>query len=162
LLLRRRELVERNKELIRKGLLIDYGRRDGMVVLVATKYLTYDGLFMGYEPNSLKSKKIYTHDFRGNEPEGQYWAWIEESFEHSATEFRAAGNDRAAAIADQLVATADNVPAELMSEYQEFWTLLGIVGNAVFFDPRLVKGVGVHLAFVGSQRGPGRSAIFGG
>ena len=36
---RRREIVQRNKELIRKGLLVDYGRRDGMAVLVATKYI---------------------------------------------------------------------------------------------------------------------------
>ena len=97
---------------------------------------------MGYEPNSLKSKKIYTHDFRGNEIEGQYWAWTEESFENSATAFRAAGNDRAAAIADQLVATADNVPAELMSEYQEFWNQCGDLENDM--NDALGKLVDIH------------------
>jgi hypothetical protein len=40
--------------------------------------------------------------------------------------------------------------------------LLGIAGDAVFFDPRLVKGAGVRLAFVGSQRGPSHSTIFRG
>ena len=98
---------------------------------------------MGYEPNSLKSKKIYTHDFRGNEIEGQYWAWTEESFENSATAFRAAGNDRAAAIADQLVATADNVPAELMSECQEFWNQCGDLEIADMNDA-LGKLVDIH------------------
>jgi hypothetical protein len=128
---RRRELVERDKDLIRKGLLVDYGRRDGMAVLVATKYLTADGVFTGYEPNSppLTSKRIHTHDFSGNEPEGQYWDWTEESFERFATGFRAAGNDRAAAIADQLVATTDNMPAEIMAEYQGLWNKCGDLGD---------------------------------
>jgi hypothetical protein len=48
---------------------------------------------------------------------GEYWWWLTQSFENSAAAFRAAGNDRAAVIADQLVATADNVSAELMSEW---------------------------------------------
>ena len=147
---RRREIVQRNKELIRKGLLVDYGRRDGMAVLVATKYLTDDGLFTGYEPNSLKSKKIYTHDFHGNEPEGYCWTWAEESFEHSATDFRVDGNDRAAAIADQLVATTDNVPTEIMSEHQEFWNQCGdleadmdyALSKLVAIDEQMLEEIG--------------------
>jgi hypothetical protein len=125
---RRKEIVERNKDLIRKGLLVDYGRRDGMAVLVATKYLTAGGVFTGYEPNSsnpLQSKREQTHDFHGNEPEGQYWDWTEQSFEQHAEAFRAAGNERAAAIADQLIATTDNMPAEVMAEFQGFWNRCG-------------------------------------
>jgi hypothetical protein len=133
---RREELVERNSELVRKGLLVDYGRHDGVVVLAATKYLTA-GSFACYEPHSLKLKEIYTHDSNGNEIDGQYWVWTEESFEDAAEDFRVEGNDRAAAIVDQLVATADNVPAESMSQYQEFWNNCGAdleiadVGHAI-------------------------------
>jgi hypothetical protein len=51
--------------------------------------------------------------------EGQYWTWTEENFELFATRFRAAGNDRAAAIVDRLVATTDDVLPELMSDYHK-------------------------------------------
>jgi hypothetical protein len=33
-------------------------------------------------------------------------------------------------IADQLIATTDNVPAEIMAEYQEFWNRCGDLGSA--------------------------------
>jgi hypothetical protein len=67
------------------------------------------------------------HDLRGNEVDGEYWVWIEERFQSYATAFRAAGNDRAAAIADRLAATADDVPAELVREHQEFWNSIAYI-----------------------------------
>jgi hypothetical protein len=46
---------------------------------------------------------------------------LEEEFQKFVTAFRAAGNNRAVEIVERLVATADDVPAELVQEQQEFW-----------------------------------------
>jgi hypothetical protein len=62
-----------------------------------------------------------THDLRGNEIDGLYWLWTEQTFQKFATAFRDAGNDRAAEIAERLIASTDDVPAELIQEQQEFW-----------------------------------------
>ena len=59
-----------------------------------------------------------THDLRGNMVDGWYWILLEEIFQKSATTFRGAGNNRAAKIAERLVAATDDVPAQLM---QDFW-----------------------------------------
>jgi hypothetical protein len=53
--------------------------------------------------------------------DGSYWIWLEETFQKSATTFRGAGDNRAAKIAERLVATTDDVPAQLMQEQQYFW-----------------------------------------
>jgi hypothetical protein len=62
-----------------------------------------------------------THDLRGNEVDGYYWVLVAEEFQKWAAAFRDAGNDRAAEIADRLVASTDDVPAELIQEQQDFW-----------------------------------------
>jgi hypothetical protein len=56
----------------------------------------------------------YTHDFNGNAVDGFFWVLLEENFQKAASTFRSAGNDRAAEIAEWLVETADDVPAELV------------------------------------------------
>ena len=61
-----------------------------------------------------------------------------------------AGNNRAAAIADQLVATTDNVPAEIMSEHQEFWNQCGdleadmdyALSKLVAIDEQMLEEIG--------------------
>jgi hypothetical protein len=62
-----------------------------------------------------------TQDLRGNEVNGELWLYVWENFQASATAFRSAGNDRAAEIAERLVASTDDVPAELIQEQQDFW-----------------------------------------
>jgi hypothetical protein len=63
----------------------------------------------------------HTHDLDGNEVPGEYWYYLEDSFQKDVETFRRAGNDRAVAIASRLVATADDVPAELVQQQQDFW-----------------------------------------
>jgi sirohydrochlorin ferrochelatase len=63
----------------------------------------------------------YTHDLDGNEVDGEYWVYLEESFQNALEAFRRAGNDGAVAIAWRLVGTADDVPAELVQQQQDFW-----------------------------------------
>jgi hypothetical protein len=62
-----------------------------------------------------------THDLRGNMVDGCYWFWLEETFQNSVTSFRNAGNERAAEIAEGLVASTDDVPAQLVQEHQDLW-----------------------------------------
>ena len=62
-----------------------------------------------------------THDLLGNVVDGDYWFWLEDTFQKSAATFRGAGNHRAAKIAERLVATTDDVPAQLIQEQQDFW-----------------------------------------
>jgi hypothetical protein len=71
-----------------------------------------------HEPHQWNEK---AHDLRGNEVDGWYWVLLEDTFRESATTFHAAGNDRAAEIAERLVATTDDVPAQLVQEQQDFW-----------------------------------------
>ena len=70
----------------------------------------------------------YTHDLFGREVDGLYWLLLQESFEGSARRYRAGGDERAASIADRLAETADDVPAQLMQEFQDLW-------NAMFDYP---------------------------
>jgi sirohydrochlorin ferrochelatase len=63
----------------------------------------------------------YTHDLRGNPVDGTYWLLLEDALRQAASTFRSAGNDRAAEIAERLVETADDVPAELVQEQMSFW-----------------------------------------
>ena len=56
-----------------------------------------------------------THDLFGNHVDGWYWQLTEEAFEEEVEAFQGVGNWRAAAVADRLVATTDDVPAQLMS-----------------------------------------------
>jgi hypothetical protein len=71
-----------------------------------------------HEPHQWNEK---AHDLRGNEVDGWYWVLLEDTFRESAAAFHAAGNDRAAVIAERLVATTDDVPAQLVQEQQDFW-----------------------------------------
>lgn len=57
-----------------------------------------------------------THDLRGNEVDGLYWLWTEESFQESVADFQGVGNWQAAEIAERLAATTDDIPAEVMAE----------------------------------------------
>jgi hypothetical protein len=62
-----------------------------------------------------------THDLFGNHVDGWYWQLTEESFEEEVEVFQGGGNWRAAAITERLVATTDDVPAQLMAEYHDLW-----------------------------------------
>jgi hypothetical protein len=66
----------------------------------------------------------YTHDLFGREVDGLYWLLLEESFEDCARRYRAGGDERAASIADRLAETADDVPAQLMQEFQDLWNVM--------------------------------------
>jgi len=70
-----------------------------------------------------------THDLFGNHVDGWYWQLTEESFEKEVEAFRGVDNCRAAALVDRLVATTDDVPAQLMSEYQGLWNDVGLVAD---------------------------------
>jgi hypothetical protein len=63
----------------------------------------------------------YTQDLYGREVDGWYWALLEDGFKDCAVRYRASGNERAASIADRLAETADDVPAQLMQEFQDLW-----------------------------------------
>jgi hypothetical protein len=63
----------------------------------------------------------YRHDLFGREVDGAYWGDLEADFERDACIFRACGDELAAAIADRLAETADDVPAQLISEFQDCW-----------------------------------------
>jgi hypothetical protein len=67
--------------------------------------------------------------FFGNHVDGWYWQLTEESFEQEVEVFQSVGNWRAAAVADRLVSTTDDVPAQLMSEYQGLWNDVGLIAN---------------------------------
>ena len=63
----------------------------------------------------------YVQDLYGREVDGWYWQLTEEAFQEQAEAFQGFGNWRAAAIVDRLVATTDDVPAQVMAEYQGLW-----------------------------------------
>ncbi len=63
----------------------------------------------------------YTQDLYGREVDGWYWVLLEDGFKDCAVRYRASGNERAASIADRLAETADDVPAQLMQEFQDLW-----------------------------------------
>ena len=63
----------------------------------------------------------YKQDLYGREVDGWYWVLLEDSFKDCAVRYRASGNERAASIADRLAQTADDVPAQLMHEFQDLW-----------------------------------------
>jgi hypothetical protein len=62
-----------------------------------------------------------THDLFGNHVDGLYWQLTEEDFKKEVEAFQGVGNWRASAIAERLVATTDDVAAQLMAEYWELW-----------------------------------------
>ena len=66
----------------------------------------------------------YTHDLFGREVDSSDWFLLEESFEDFARRYRAGGDERAASIADRLAETADDVPAQLMQEFQDLWNVM--------------------------------------
>ena len=65
----------------------------------------------------------YTHDADGNMVDGWFWLLLERSFQHAVETFRHEGNNRAVALAWRLVATADDVPAELLLRHMDFWNI---------------------------------------
>ena len=67
----------------------------------------------------------YTHDLYGRQVDGWYWRLLEESFEDYAHTLRACGKELAASTADRLAKTADDVPAQLMQEFQDLWSDFG-------------------------------------
>jgi hypothetical protein len=92
-----------------------------------------------------------THDLFGNEIDGWYWQLTEEAFEEQVEAFQSVGNWRAAAIADRLVATTDDVPAQLMAEYQGLWNDVGLLHEANFdsdFSP-LIATYNAMMAEIG-------------
>jgi hypothetical protein len=66
-------------------------------------------------------QRKYTHDADGNLVDSWYWSLMEETFQKAVETFRSAGNEAAAAIAQRLVKTADDVLAELVQRQQDFW-----------------------------------------
>jgi hypothetical protein len=66
----------------------------------------------------------YTHDLYGREVDGWYWLLLEEGFENCARRYRASGNELAASIADRLAKSADDVPAQVMREFQVLWDVV--------------------------------------
>jgi hypothetical protein len=66
-------------------------------------------------------QRKYTYDADGNLVDGWYWSLMEETFQKAVEIFRSAGNEAAVAIAQRLVETADDVPAELVQRQQDFW-----------------------------------------
>jgi hypothetical protein len=66
----------------------------------------------------------YTHDLLGREVDGWYWLLLEESFEGFARRYCAGGDECAASIADRLAETTDDVPAQLMQEFQDLWNVM--------------------------------------
>jgi hypothetical protein len=95
-----------------------------------------------------------THDLFGNEIDGWYWQLSEEAFEEEVEAFQGVGNWRAAAIAEGLVATTDDVPAQLMAEYQGLWNDVGLLHEANFdsdFSP-LIAPYNAMMAEIGPGR----------
>lgn len=83
-----------------------------------------------------------THDLRGNEVDGLYWLWTEESFQESVADFQGVGNWQAAEIAERLAATTDDIPAEVMAEYQEFWNVEATGGRAGLTYEAMMAAIG--------------------
>ena len=69
----------------------------------------------------MKTINPYTQDLYGREVDGWYWVLLEEEFRDCSIRYRAKGQEHAASIADRLAETADDVPAQLMQEYQDLW-----------------------------------------
>jgi hypothetical protein len=65
----------------------------------------------------------HTHDADGNIVDGWYWILLEDSFQDAVETFRREGKDGAVALAWRLVATTDDVPAELVQRQQDFWNI---------------------------------------
>ena len=65
----------------------------------------------------------YTHDADGNEVDGWYWILLEDNFRDAVEACRREGKNGAVALAWRLVATADDVPAELVQRQQDFWNI---------------------------------------
>jgi hypothetical protein len=65
----------------------------------------------------------YTHDLDGNEVDGWYWTLLEEGFQKAVQTFRREGKNGAVALGWRLVATTDDVPAELVQHQQDFWNI---------------------------------------
>jgi len=70
---------------------------------------------------AMKTINPYTQDLYGREVDGWYWVLLEEEFRDCSIRYRAKGQEHAASIADRLAETADDVPAQLMQEYQDLW-----------------------------------------
>jgi hypothetical protein len=66
----------------------------------------------------------YTQNLYGREVDGWYWVLLEEGFEDCARRYHLEGDEHAASIADRLAKTADDVPAQLMQEFQEVWDVV--------------------------------------
>ena len=62
-----------------------------------------------------------THDLFGNYVDGWFWQLGEESFKKEVEAFQSVGNWRAAAIAERLVSTTDDIPAQPMAEFMDLW-----------------------------------------
>ena len=67
-------------------------------------------------------QRKYTRDADGNLVDGWYWSLMEETFQDAVEISRGAGNAGATAIAQRLVATTDDVPAELVQRRKIFGT----------------------------------------
>jgi hypothetical protein len=64
-----------------------------------------------------------THDLRGNAVDGWYWLLTKETFQDGGDAFQCVGNWQAAEIIEHLAATTDDIPAQVMADYQEFWNV---------------------------------------
>jgi hypothetical protein len=74
--------------------------------------------------NTGKTKRNkYTHDADANEVDGWYWILLEDNFRDAVETFRREGKNGAVALAWRLVATADDVPAELVQRQRDFWII---------------------------------------
>jgi hypothetical protein len=63
----------------------------------------------------------YTQNLYGREVNGWYWLLLEEGFKDDGGRYRASGHELAASIADRLAESADDVPAQVMQEFQDLW-----------------------------------------
>jgi hypothetical protein len=69
----------------------------------------------------MKTINPYRQDLYGREVDGWYWVLLEEEFRNCSIRYRAKGQEYAASIADRLAETADDVPAQVMQEFQDLW-----------------------------------------
>src|SRR5262249_22652326 len=67
----------------------------------------------------------YTHDADDIMVDGMDWSLMQQTFQEAVETFRSAGNEAAVAIAQRLVETVDDVPAELAQRQQDFWNERG-------------------------------------
>jgi hypothetical protein len=67
----------------------------------------------------------YTQNLYGRELDGWYWFLLEEGFKNDAERCCASGHEPAGLIADRLVESADDVPAQVMEEFQALWNDVG-------------------------------------